>query len=111
MTERRRASVWTIATLSLGAFLVVLALLAWRMHSGTDPALRSGTSAQDVKHRVLVRRIVERVVVTRVIPAPAAAGRAPSAPAAAPTTAPTPAAPAPAPAPTAAPPPPVSRAS
>ena len=110
MIERRRASVWTIAAVSLGAFLIVLALLAWRMHSGADPALGSGTAAQAVKQRVLVRRIVQRVVVTRVIPAPAAAGGGPSAPAGAPA-APAPAAPvAPAP-PPAAPAPPVSRAS
>ena len=95
MIERRRASVWTIAAVSLGAFLILLALLAWRMHSGADPTLGSGTRVQAVKQRVLVRRIVQRVVVTRVIPAPAAASGGPSAPAAAPL-APAPAAPAPA---------------
>jgi hypothetical protein len=85
MTERRRPSVWTTAIVSLGAFLIVLTLLAWQLHSGEDPALAAGKQGAAARKQVIVRKVVRRVVVTRVAPAPApsvavsgAAGPAPS---------------------------------
>jgi hypothetical protein len=110
MTERRRTSLWTTAAFSLAVFLGALALLAWQMHAGQDPALGAGKAEPAPARKVLVRRIVKRVIVTRVIPAqprsvpgaavaPATAPLAttPSAPAPAPAAAPAPPAPAPAP--------------
>lgn len=94
-------------TLSLGALLVVLNLLAWQLHAGSDPALGAGSAeSQAAKKRVVVRRIIRRVVVTRVIPAAPSKSTAltPASPASstpAPSSAPAPAAP---PAPTPAPP-------
>jgi len=97
-------------SLSLGALLVVLNLLAWQLHAGSDPALGAGgAESQVAKKRVVVRRIIQRVVVTRVIPAvrsepraPTSTSPAPSAPT--PSSAPAAAATAPAPAPAPAPP-------
>jgi hypothetical protein len=120
MTERRRRSLWTTVTLSVGAFLIVLSLLAWQLHSGEDPALAASKAGQTARKHVIVRKVVRRVVVTRVVPAPApsstpasSAGStsggspAPAAPAPAQSVS-APVAPAPAPAPA---PPPVTRAS
>jgi len=105
MTERRRATFWTTVAVSLAVFLGALALLAWQMHAGQDPALGAGKAEPAPARKVLVRRIVKRVIVTRVIPAqprsvPGAAvapATASSAPAPAPAAAPAPPAPAPAP--------------
>jgi len=48
--RRRRPSAWTTVTLSLGALLVVLNLLAWQLHAGGDPALGAGSAqSQDAK--------------------------------------------------------------
>ncbi len=84
---------WLAATL---VFVVLLALLGWRMASGADPSLGSGRSAAAVApaplpRRVLIRRIERKVVITRVLPprrprivaqpvsaVPAAAGAAPA---------------------------------
>jgi hypothetical protein len=115
MTERRRASLWTTVAVSLAVFLAALALLAWQMHAGQDPALGAGKAEPAPARKVLVRRIVKRVVVTRVVPAQprsvpgaaAAPATAPAAPASAPASAPAPAPAPPAPAPA----PPVTRTS
>lgn len=98
MTERRRSSLWTTATLSLGAFLIVLALLAWQLHSGDDPALAVGKADPGARKHVIVRKVVRRVVVTRVVPAPAASSAGSSSAGSVSSGSPSPAAPVPAPA-------------
>ena len=88
---------------ALGAFFAALALLAFQVRAGEDPALGQPTAqAQSAQpRRVLIRRVIERVVVHH--PAQSSAGAEPAAPAPATTSsAPAPApepAPAPAPAP------------
>lgn len=89
---------------ALGAFFVALALLAFQVRAGNDPALGP---AQPVAHvqpakprRILIRKVIKRVIIEHP-PASSAPSAAPahvrtSAPR---TTAPAPAAPAPAPAP------------
>ena len=78
MTDRRRRGLWTTATLALGAFLIVLTLLAWRLHSGEDPALAAGQASPEAVKHVIVRRVIRRTVVTRVVPAPAPRSAVPS---------------------------------
>jgi hypothetical protein len=89
--QRSRPTGPPVIWLSLGAFLVVLAILAIRMSRGEDPGVGAGQSAPPVAtvRRVLVRRIIKRVVVTDVIPPPvvtvsASPGAALAAPAASP---------------------------
>jgi hypothetical protein len=117
MTERRaprRPSPAWVFGAALGAFALVLALLAVQVRAGRDSALGPGTpvaTPAERPRRILVRRIVQTTVVTHVaaadpvpaapaVPAPASSGPAAPAPAAA---APAPVAPAPAPAPPPAP--------
>ena len=102
-----RPSVLGVATGSLAAFLSALALLAWQLGSGNDPALGAG-NAEIEQPRDRVKR---KVIVTRVVHDPPKAPRV-TAPAGAPTAAPAAVAPpppvAPAPPP---PPPPVTQSS
>jgi hypothetical protein len=103
---------WVFAP-ALGAFFAALALLAFQVRAGQDPALGpaepAAAQAQPKPRRILIRRVIERVVVHHPptgTPAPAQT-REPaattSAPAPATTSAPAPAAPAPAPEPAPAP--------
>jgi hypothetical protein len=87
---------------ALGAFFAALALLAFQVRTGEDPALGP---AQPVAHvqpaeprRILIRKVIKRVIIEH--PAPPAASSAPPVRTSAPSTttaAPAPAAPAPAP--------------
>jgi hypothetical protein len=86
---------------ALGAFLAALALLAFQVRAGQDPALGPAepvAQAQVKPRRVLVRKVIKRVVVHH---PPAGSSSTAPAPAAVRTSAPqtTTAAPAPAPAP------------
>jgi hypothetical protein len=104
MTDARRPSKpparWVFVP-ALGAFFAALALLAFEVRVGQDPALGPGepiAQTQTRPRRVLVRRVIERVVIHH----PATGSSAAAVRTPAPTTtrsAPAPAAPAPAPAP------------
>jgi hypothetical protein len=91
---------------ALGAFFAALALLAFQVRAGQDPALgpaEPAAQAQPQPRRVLIRRVIKRVVVhhpptTSAAPAAAQTSR-PRTTASAPAPARAPAAPAPAPAP------------
>lgn len=60
-----------IATIvaAVATFAAVLALLAWQVRSGRDPALGAGKAVQvaAAPRRVLVRKIVRRIIVTQVV--------------------------------------------
>jgi hypothetical protein len=103
---RKPAAGWVFGA-ALGAFFAALALLAFQVRAGEDPALGPAPAAQQAKPRqVLIRRVIKRVVVHHPpdsaaappaavrtsAPAPATAAPAPAAPA---PPAPAPAAPAP----------------
>ena len=61
---RRSPGVLGAAWLTLAAFLVVLGLLAARVASGSDPALRGRAARAPLPARVvLVRRVYERRVI------------------------------------------------
>ena len=66
---------------ALGAFFAALALLAFQVRTGEDPALGQPTAQTQPAQprRVLIRRVIERVVVHH--PAESSAGAAPVAPA------------------------------
>ena len=117
--RRRRPHPGAVLVGATGLFLTLLALLAWQMRGGGDPALGAGRAVAVVRRPVqvvVVRRVVDRVkIVHKPTPAPAASAApvssapaasapaasapAPAAQAPAPAPAPAPAAPAPAPAP------------
>lgn len=91
---------------TLGAFFAALALLAFQVRAGQDPALGPAQPVAQVQQgkprRILIRKVIKRVVIHRP-PAPSTASGAAtpvrtSAPSAT-RSAPAPAAPAPAPAP------------
>jgi hypothetical protein len=91
--ERRRprksSAGWVYAP-ALGLFFAVLALLAFQVRAGRDPALGAAEPAAQTRtepRRVLVRRVIERVVIDDDAP--------PSAPAPVATPRPAPAVPAP----------------
>ena len=111
MTERRsiRRGPRPLVTLAAGVavFLSVLALLAWQVRSGRDPALGAARQqpalVAQAPQRVLVRKVVRRVIQEKVVesddgPEAVVVRSVPTVVNAAPTPAPT-AAPAPAPAP------------
>ena len=128
-SRRRRPSPGGVLGGSLALFVVLLALLAWQMRGGGDPALGAGRPAVRLRRPVqivLVHRVVRKVVIVHkpapapvasaapaapAASAPAASAPAPVAQAPAPAPAPAPAAPAPTPAPAPAPPPVVTRSS
>jgi hypothetical protein len=93
---------------ALGAFFVTLALLAFQVRAGQDPALGPAQPVAQVQkpkpRRILIRKVIKRVVIHHppasggAAPAPAAPQATTSAPAPAPAAAPA-TAPAPAPAP------------
>jgi hypothetical protein len=57
------------------AFVAVLAVLAWQVGAGLDPAIGAGTPAEPAKPRpVVVKRIVRRVIITHRAPAVASGG-------------------------------------
>ncbi len=59
------AAVWVTASI----FLAMFTLLASRMASGQDPALRARAAATPPPpHRVLVRRVIERRVIVHLPP-------------------------------------------
>jgi hypothetical protein len=59
------AAIWTAAAI----FLAVLALLAMRVASGQDPALRARAAATPLPpRRVLIRRVIERRVIVHLPP-------------------------------------------
>jgi hypothetical protein len=100
-------------TAAVAVFVAVLALLAWQVRSGRDPALGAAKQTARVApapRRVLVKKVVRRVIVTKVVqtddgpvlvastaPAPASSGTtvqsAPAVVYSAPAPAPAPAAP------------------
>jgi hypothetical protein len=84
---------------ALGAFLAALALLAFQVRAGEDPALGEPVAqAQQTKPRqVLIRRVIKRVVIHH--PPGASAAGSPPAPAQTSAPATTSSAPAPAPVP------------
>jgi hypothetical protein len=100
----KRAAGWVFGA-ALGTFFAALALLAFQVRAGQDPALGSPqptAQAQTKPRRILIRRVIKRVVIHH----PPTSSAAPSSPAAVQTSAPqtttpapAPAAPAPAPAP------------
>jgi hypothetical protein len=102
VTQRPRpkkpAAGWVFGA-ALAAFFAALALLAFQVRAGQDPALGPAPqAAQEVKpRRVLIRRVIKRVVIHH------PRGSSATPPAAAQTSAPAPAATAPAPAPAPAP--------
>lgn len=50
-------------------FLALLAVLAWRMAAGADPALRARAAATPPPpRRILVRRVIERRVIVHLPP-------------------------------------------
>jgi hypothetical protein len=80
--RRRRPSGKPIVVISLAAFFAVLALLAFQMRSGHDPALSASataTQARQSQQRVVVREVDDDYVITRVIPA-ASPGATPAPP-------------------------------
>ena len=101
--RRRKPSAGWVFGPALGVFFAVLALLAFQVRTGNDPALGEPAAAQAQQPRqIVVRRVITRVVIHH----PATSGPAASSPAAvqtqappATTTAPAPARTAPAPAP------------
>lgn len=75
--RRRRPSPSIVALTSLAAFFAVLALLAFQLRAGHDPALSRSTTvarAQLNPQRVIVRRVEDDYVITKVVPAPRATG-------------------------------------
>ncbi|MBS1869390.1 MAG: hypothetical protein JSS99_06970, partial [Actinobacteria bacterium] len=77
----RRPHPAAVLASALGLFLTLLALLAWQMRGGGDPALGAGTRAAPPprpQRVVVVHRVVRRVVVVHK-PAPAAAAPPPAA--------------------------------
>jgi len=57
-------------TAAVAVFAVVLALLAWQVRSGRDPALGAAKQTARVAsapRRVLVKKVVRRVIVTKVV--------------------------------------------
>ncbi len=85
---------------SLGLFLAFVAVLAFQLRAGADPAIGAGkpepvaAAASPAPRRVLIRR----GIVTRIVGHRSRGGKAPTASAAPPTTSSAPSAPAPAPA-------------
>ncbi|HEX6023476.1 MAG TPA: hypothetical protein VFZ00_15890, partial [Solirubrobacter sp.] len=103
-----------VIAMSLGLFLAIVAVLAFQMRAGADPALGKGEPVQVAAATPAPRKVlIRRVIVTRIVehregrrrPAPAAAAPPAS------TSNPAPAAPAPAPAPAPAAPPMTTRSS
>lgn len=75
-SKRRNRGVLGVLWASAAIFMAVLALLATRLASGRDPALRAHAPAP-VPHRVLIRRVYERRVIIHLPPsAPAQPTRA-----------------------------------
>jgi hypothetical protein len=62
--RRKLASGWVFGA-SLGAFFVTLALLAFQLRAGQDPALGATTpvAQQQPRKVILKRRLIERIVV------------------------------------------------
>jgi hypothetical protein len=92
--QRKPPAGWVFAP-ALGAFFAALALLAFQVRAGEDPALGPAeptAQAQTQPRRVLIRRVIERVVIHH-LPT-----TSPSSPAAVQTSAPEATTPAPAPA-------------
>lgn len=58
-------------TAGIAVFLAVLALLAWQVRTGRDPALARAASRPVVvtstPRRVLVRKVIRRIVIERVV--------------------------------------------
>jgi hypothetical protein len=93
--RRRKPSAGWVLGPALGAFFAVLALLAFQVRAGNDPALGAPVAQVQKPRQIVVRRVITRVVIHH----PAAATALPrSSPAAVQTSALAPA-PAPAPAP------------
>lgn len=67
MRERREpvVAIWV----TMAAFLVLLAVLAWRLGTGQDPALagRRASAARPAR-RMLLRRVYERKVIVQLPP-------------------------------------------
>ena len=62
---QRPSAGWVFAP-ALGAFFAALALLAFQVRAGQDPALGPAQPAAQVqpkRRRILVRRVIERVIV------------------------------------------------
>ena len=76
--RRRRPSPSIVALTSLAAFFAVLALLAFQLRAGHDPALSRSTTvarAQLQPQRVIVRRVEDDYVITKVVPGAPSHGR------------------------------------
>jgi hypothetical protein len=96
--RRRKPSAGWVYGPALGAFFAVLALLAFQVRAGSDPALGKPAAQAPKPRQVLVRRVITRVVIHHpaAAPPPSSTAAVP-APAPATTTAAPPPAPAPAP--------------
>ena len=98
-----------VVTFVLAGFMVLLALLAWQLGRGRDPALGAEVAAEPAPRRVVIHRKIIRRVIVDVPPGAGSSAAAPQAVApqaaaspsraAAPVSAPAPPAAAPAPAP------------
>ena len=93
--RRRKPSAGWVLGPALGVFFAVLALLAFQVRAGRDPALGEPAAQAQQQRQIVVRRVITRVVIHH----PATSGPAASSPAAVQTSAPPAATTAPAPAP------------
>jgi hypothetical protein len=68
LTEDRQREPMIAIWATMATFLILLALLAWRLGGGQDPALAGHKAASRQPRQVLVRRIYERLVVVHLPP-------------------------------------------
>jgi hypothetical protein len=66
--ERRNRGALGVLWASAAIFLALLALLATRVATGRDPALRAHAAAPVPARRVLIRRVYERRVIVHLPP-------------------------------------------
>ncbi len=69
----RRRSAERVAMLSVAGFLIIVAILAWRLQSGLDPVVNAGAQNTADRQPVVHRRlIIKRKVVTAIVDQPVA---------------------------------------
>ncbi len=66
MTENRKPRAGWVFAAALGAFFAALALLAFQVRAGNDPALGPAepvAQTQTKPRRIVIRRVIKRIVV------------------------------------------------